>query len=230
MERSGCAQTPVRSSNSTSSPSPPSTTPLLPSSSSPAMPPPLPSSSHTPLAPGQIYSQPALTGAGTHSSTILITALDALKAHGAPQRFDDFAITNGLTALLHDERLKERFKAHPRVMWNEKLELLSYKVRRRREGEGGWGEHIGCEVANSFTRTLTARTRRPQPLRPPHSPLNTLHLPYLTLRRHEALRATRVLPTSPRSSRSLRQHSPTIQARGTCAEGKGWGDQDGLLE
>lgn len=118
----------VQTDHSTSSPSPPSLPPSSPPHP-PSMPPPIASSSHTPLAPGQIYSQPALTGAGTHSSTILITALDALKAHSAPQRFDDFAITNGLTALLHDERLKERFKAHPRVMWNERLELLSYKVR-----------------------------------------------------------------------------------------------------
>ncbi|PWN28145.1 hypothetical protein BDZ90DRAFT_251794 [Jaminaea rosea] len=86
-----------------------------------------PTSSSSSLAPGQIYSQPALTGAGTHQSTILITALDALKACRVPVRFEDFAITNGLTALLDDEKLKERFKAHPRVVWNERLDLWSYK-------------------------------------------------------------------------------------------------------
>ncbi|CAO1632240.1 unnamed protein product [Parajaminaea phylloscopi] len=79
------------------------------------------------LGPGQIYSQPALTGAGQHGSTVLVTALDALKAQRNPVRLEDFALTHGLTPLIEDESLKQRFKNHPRVEWNSKLDLWSYK-------------------------------------------------------------------------------------------------------
>lgn len=83
------------------------------------------------LAPGQIYSQPALTGAGIHNSTVLVTALDSLKAQRNPVRLEDFALTYGLTALIEDESLRQRFKNHPRVEWNAKLDLWSYKVGSR---------------------------------------------------------------------------------------------------
>lgn len=82
------------------------------------------------LPPGQIYSQPKATGAGNHIGTILVSALDALKAQKNPVRLEDFALHNGLDALIEDDRLKDIFKGHPRVEWNAKLDLWSYKVRR----------------------------------------------------------------------------------------------------
>ena len=47
-----------------------------------------------------MYSQPAETGIGVHESTQLIAALDALKKRANPVRLEDFALMNGLNALL----------------------------------------------------------------------------------------------------------------------------------
>ncbi|PWN20695.1 hypothetical protein BCV69DRAFT_312646 [Microstroma glucosiphilum] len=85
------------------------------------------SSINSRLGPGQIYSQPSLTGAGQKDNTILVSALDALKLHKSPVRLEDFALTHGLTRLVEDEVLRERFKGHPRVEWNAKLDLWMYK-------------------------------------------------------------------------------------------------------
>lgn len=83
------------------------------------------------LATGQIFSQPALSGSGQHANTVLVTALEALKAQKSPVRLEDFALTHGLMALMEDETLRERLKNHPRVEWNAKLDLWSYKVSSR---------------------------------------------------------------------------------------------------
>lgn len=57
-----------------------------------------------------------------------MTALDVLRAQRAPVRLEDFALTHGFTALIEDEGLRQRFKSHPRVQWNPKLDLWSFKV------------------------------------------------------------------------------------------------------
>ncbi|CAO1620559.1 unnamed protein product [Sympodiomycopsis kandeliae] len=85
------------------------------------------SSSSSKLPTGSIYSQPPPTGAGQHANTILVSALDALKTHKSPIRLEDFALTYGLHALIEDDNLKERLKNHPRVEWNSKLDLFTYK-------------------------------------------------------------------------------------------------------
>lgn len=90
------------------------------------------------LGPGQIFSQPSLTGAGQKDNTILVSALDALKLHKSPVRLEDFALTHGLTRLVEDEVLRERFKGHPRVEWNAKLDLWMYKVNSERGWKGAF--------------------------------------------------------------------------------------------
>ena len=78
----------------------------------------------------QIYSQPALTGAGVHENTQLASAIDALKAHGNPVRLEDFALSHGLNNLLNpSSSLFLRFRDHDRVLHDPKTDLWSFKVR-----------------------------------------------------------------------------------------------------
>ncbi|WFC99176.1 hypothetical protein MYAM1_001920 [Malassezia yamatoensis] len=80
------------------------------------------------LAEGEVYSQPAATGIGTHESTQLVAAVDALKRHGNPVRLEDFALMHGLNSLLDTNSvLFQRFSQHPKVEYNAKLDLFSYK-------------------------------------------------------------------------------------------------------
>ena len=75
-----------------------------------------------------MYSQPAETGIGVHESTQLIAALDALKKRANPVRLEDFALMNGLNALLDpDIGLFQRFKKHHKVIYDEKTDLWRYK-------------------------------------------------------------------------------------------------------
>ena len=89
------------------------------------------------LAEGEVYSQPAATGVGVHESTQLVAAVDALKVryrltqrHGNPVRLEDFALMHGLNGLLDSKSgLFQRFVQHPKVEYNAKTDLYSYKVR-----------------------------------------------------------------------------------------------------
>jgi hypothetical protein len=91
--------------------------------------------------------------------------LDALKLHKSPVRLEDFALTHGLTRLVEDEVLRERFKGHPRVEWNAKLDLWMYKVsseRRRNEGPDRYGRQIAdipthVSIASSPSTTFAPR-------------------------------------------------------------------------
>lgn len=47
--------------------------------------------------------------------------------HKSPIRLEDFALTYGLSAFMEDEGLRERLRRHPRVEWNSKLDLFTYK-------------------------------------------------------------------------------------------------------
>lgn len=85
-----------------------------------------------------MYSQPANTGVGVHESTQLVAAIDALKVRHTnsrkrtthPVRMEDFALVHGLHALMDTKsNLFERFKQHPKVRYDEKTDLWSYKVR-----------------------------------------------------------------------------------------------------
>ena len=84
-----------------------------------------------------MYSQPAATGVGVHESTQLVAAVDALKVrrkltqrHGNPVRLEDFALMHGLNGLLDSKSgLFQRFVQHPKVEYNAKTDLYSYKVR-----------------------------------------------------------------------------------------------------
>ncbi|KAN0060604.1 hypothetical protein ACQY0O_007262 [Thecaphora frezii] len=76
----------------------------------------------------QIYSQPSLTGSGTHESAQLAIAIDALKANPNPVRLEDFALSNALPNLLDpNSSLFARFQAHERVQHDAKTDLWSYK-------------------------------------------------------------------------------------------------------
>ncbi|WFC95175.1 hypothetical protein MBRA1_001822 [Malassezia brasiliensis] len=87
------------------------------------------------LAEGEVYSQPAATGVGVHESTQLVAAVDALKVrynltqrHGNPVRLEDFALMHGLNGLLDSKSgLFQRFVQHPKVEYNAKTDLYSYK-------------------------------------------------------------------------------------------------------
>lgn len=75
-----------------------------------------------------MYSQPAATGVGVHESTQLVAAVDALKRHGNPVRLEDFALMHGLNGLLDSKSgLFQRFVQHPKVEYNAKTDLYSYK-------------------------------------------------------------------------------------------------------
>lgn len=78
--------------------------------------------------PTQVYSQPANTGSGIHENTQLASAIDALKHHANPVRLEDFALSQGLPALLNpNSGLFARFKSHDRVMYDSKTDLWMYK-------------------------------------------------------------------------------------------------------
>ncbi|KAI3487479.1 hypothetical protein L1887_48583 [Cichorium endivia] len=78
--------------------------------------------------PTTVYSQPANTGSGIHENTQLASAIDALKHHANPVRLEDFALSQGLPALLNpNSGLFARFKVHDRVMYDAKTDLWMYK-------------------------------------------------------------------------------------------------------
>ncbi|WFD30931.1 hypothetical protein MSPP1_001957 [Malassezia sp. CBS 17886] len=80
------------------------------------------------LADGEVYSQPANTGIGVHESTQLVAAVDALKRRGHPVRLEDFALMNEIHGLLdQSSMLFKRFEAHPKVRYDEKTDLWSYR-------------------------------------------------------------------------------------------------------
>lgn len=80
------------------------------------------------LGDGEVYSQPTDTGIGIHESTQLVAALDALKKRTSPVRLEDFALMNGINALLDPESsLFQRFKKHHKVVYDKKTDLWSYK-------------------------------------------------------------------------------------------------------
>ncbi|GAA5935531.1 hypothetical protein JCM1841_003706 [Sporobolomyces salmonicolor] len=70
---------------------------------------------------------PSLTGVGRHWQTQLVLAVSFLKQLNRPIRLDDFAITSGIEALLHNHELLEAFKNHDRVTYNDRTELFTYK-------------------------------------------------------------------------------------------------------
>lgn len=78
--------------------------------------------------PTTVYSQPANTGSGIHENTQLASAIDALKHHSNPVRLEDFALSQGLPALLNSSSgLFSRFRSHDRVMYDAKTDLWMYK-------------------------------------------------------------------------------------------------------
>ncbi|PKI84537.1 hypothetical protein MVES_001734 [Malassezia vespertilionis] len=80
------------------------------------------------LADGEVYSQPADTGIGVHESTQLVAAIDALKRRGNPVRLEDFALMHGIQGLMDEKSaLFCRFSAHPKVQYDKKTDLWSYK-------------------------------------------------------------------------------------------------------
>ncbi|SJX61181.1 related to TFA2-TFIIE small subunit [Sporisorium reilianum f. sp. reilianum] len=75
-----------------------------------------------------VYSQPANTGSGIHENTQLASAIDALKHHANPVRLEDFALSQGLPALLNpNSGLFQRFRSHDRVTYDGKTDLWMYK-------------------------------------------------------------------------------------------------------
>lgn len=75
-----------------------------------------------------VYSQPANTGSGIHENTQLASAIDALKHHANPVRLEDFALSQGLPALLNpNSGLFQRFRSHDRVTYDAKTDLWMYK-------------------------------------------------------------------------------------------------------
>ncbi|EJD04949.1 transcription initiation factor IIE subunit beta [Fomitiporia mediterranea MF3/22] len=76
--------------------------------------------------PNIVYSQPADTGTGTDINTQIVYAVDHLKNNGNPMRLQDLAIVTG-TLLDTNPALRERFKAHDRVVYDPKTDLYSYR-------------------------------------------------------------------------------------------------------
>lgn len=57
--------------------------------------------------------------------------------HGNPVRLEDFALMNGLQSLLDSKNgLYKRFSEHPKVQYDEKTDLWSYKVGARPDAAG----------------------------------------------------------------------------------------------
>jgi len=76
----------------------------------------------------EVYSQPKNTGAGTHETTQLFSAIEALKRQQGPVRLEDLALSNNLASLLDQNgSLFQRFKTNERVQYDPKVNLWSYK-------------------------------------------------------------------------------------------------------
>ncbi|KAG6812241.1 hypothetical protein H0H92_003781 [Tricholoma furcatifolium] len=73
-----------------------------------------------------VYSQPADTGTGVNINTQLVYAVNHLKGTHNPMRLQDIAIVTD-TPLDTDPVLREKFKAHDRILWDPKTDLYSYK-------------------------------------------------------------------------------------------------------
>jgi len=76
---------------------------------------------------GTVYSQPKDTGVGRHWATQLLYAVGFLKQHAHPIRLEDLAIRSNVEGLMTNVELLESFKAHERVLYDEKTGLYRYK-------------------------------------------------------------------------------------------------------
>ncbi|GAA6007496.1 hypothetical protein JCM11491_004184 [Sporobolomyces phaffii] len=70
---------------------------------------------------------PSLTGVGRHWQTQLVLAVNFLKQLNRPIRLEDLALTSGIESLLHNYELVEALKAHDRVRYDPRTELVQYR-------------------------------------------------------------------------------------------------------
>lgn len=66
---------------------------------------------------------------GRHWQTQLAIAVAFLKQHNAPIRLEDLAIRSGVEHLLSNPELQQGLRHHERVRFDERTQLVSYKVR-----------------------------------------------------------------------------------------------------
>lgn len=66
---------------------------------------------------------------GRHWQTQLALLVAFLKQHNAPIRLEDLAIRSGVDHLLASPELQQGLRQHDRVRFDERTQLVSYKVR-----------------------------------------------------------------------------------------------------
>lgn len=82
---------------------------------------------------------------GRHWQTQLAIAVAFLKQHNAPIRLEDLAIRSGVEHLLTNPELQQGLRQHERVRFDERTQLVSYKVRSR-------GPLLSMKATFAFTR------------------------------------------------------------------------------
>jgi hypothetical protein len=137
---------------------------------------------------------------GRHWQTQLAIAVAFLKQHNAPIRLEDLAIRSGVEHLLTNPELQQGLRQHDRVRFDERTQLVSYKVR------------LAFLSLENYSPTLTRRPWRAARLcpqleirldRPPPSQcrpgwIARQETARVVVRRYERDRGTRTRRQSPR--------------------------------